>query len=567
MTHGRSYSNDSGGNTCANRLIATHIPLPICLLGLLACLSLLAVPVRASAATYYIDYASGNDANNGTSTSTPWQRAPGMQGVSGNAASHTITAGDNFIFKGGVTWPNSTMGWGFIFTSPSTSTSAVGCSGSGCVYLGTDKTWYSSANCSAKGYSGFCRPVFDAQAAEVAPSEGGALTNIMLDVYGGANGYIVVDDLEFTGFFQGDDTSNSRILQMRCSTHCEFKNLYVHGWSHGGTATHDNSQIIGGNLACPPDYTSSVHDNVFDGSDTTDDMMMAMKGGPAYFYNNYVADMHNGLIGFVTYTWNNTFLHINGSFDATSHGNVIESAGCQMIAYDNYISDSTGGATLFNTPVDGSVDYDFNNVIVKQQNEAIQIDNNGLTTGSGSGIYVFNNTIQSPAGVAFSPIDGPSRSGYPNLSFMTVQNNHLIADNPTVNFLTHTSTTTETNDVEQTNAQAAGAGYASTSTYAYSPPGGSGITVNAGANLTSLCSSIPSSTLANTSAACMADTTYGVGYDAVNHVVIVPNRSSNARPGTGSWDSGAYEYTTSTPPTFSIMITGGVTTIGSVLVL
>lgn len=32
----------------------------------------------ASGATYYVDYASGSDANNGTAKATPWKRAPGM---------------------------------------------------------------------------------------------------------------------------------------------------------------------------------------------------------------------------------------------------------------------------------------------------------------------------------------------------------------------------------------------------------------------------------------------------------------------------------------------------------
>lgn len=58
----------------------------------------------ATAATYYIDYQSGSDSNNGISTSTPWKRCPGMVGYTG---AYTHSAGDKFVFKGGATWPST----------------------------------------------------------------------------------------------------------------------------------------------------------------------------------------------------------------------------------------------------------------------------------------------------------------------------------------------------------------------------------------------------------------------------------------------------------------------------
>src|SRR5215813_9183431 len=58
------------------------------------------------ATTYYIDFASGSDTNNGTSKSTPWQRSPGMTGFKGQ---YTHAQGDVFIFKGGVTWTSTAL--------------------------------------------------------------------------------------------------------------------------------------------------------------------------------------------------------------------------------------------------------------------------------------------------------------------------------------------------------------------------------------------------------------------------------------------------------------------------
>lgn len=69
------------------------------LLSLLLCFQL-------AGATYYIDYASGSDANAGTSTGSPWKHCPSMEPFSG---SYSHSDGDVFVFKGGVTWPNAAL--------------------------------------------------------------------------------------------------------------------------------------------------------------------------------------------------------------------------------------------------------------------------------------------------------------------------------------------------------------------------------------------------------------------------------------------------------------------------
>lgn len=57
--------------------------------------------VDSVAATYYVDYATGNDANAGTSTSTPFKHCPGDTAATGNA-SRILAAGDTVVFHGGV---------------------------------------------------------------------------------------------------------------------------------------------------------------------------------------------------------------------------------------------------------------------------------------------------------------------------------------------------------------------------------------------------------------------------------------------------------------------------------
>lgn len=62
----------------------------------------LTYPHTLRGSTYYIDYVTGNDANDGLTTSTPWKYSPTQSAFTG---SWTHVAGDRIVMKGGVTWP------------------------------------------------------------------------------------------------------------------------------------------------------------------------------------------------------------------------------------------------------------------------------------------------------------------------------------------------------------------------------------------------------------------------------------------------------------------------------
>src|ERR1700693_968932 len=115
-------------------------------------LLVLLLGLPAFATTYYADYVSGNDSSNGTSTTTPWKHVPGMQGCSGVCASTKPSAGDRFILKGGVTWPNANFPvlWSWSGTSGNN------------IYIGVDKSWSAG--------SSWTRPIFDAQDQVIAGS-------------------------------------------------------------------------------------------------------------------------------------------------------------------------------------------------------------------------------------------------------------------------------------------------------------------------------------------------------------------------------------------------------------
>ena len=71
--------------------------------GLVALVAFLLIP-SLKAATYYVDYANGNDISIGTSTAAPFKHCPGDNSATSIAASTALMSGDSIIFKGGVSY-------------------------------------------------------------------------------------------------------------------------------------------------------------------------------------------------------------------------------------------------------------------------------------------------------------------------------------------------------------------------------------------------------------------------------------------------------------------------------
>jgi len=95
-----------------------------------ACLLISLSPQVVIAATYYSDFATGLDTNNGTSTSTPWKYMPGMSGWTG---SKTLSSGDVVVLKGGSHWTFTSTTANLI--TPSTSITIMG--GQQCGFTGS----------------------------------------------------------------------------------------------------------------------------------------------------------------------------------------------------------------------------------------------------------------------------------------------------------------------------------------------------------------------------------------------------------------------------------------------
>ncbi|MGH9683815.1 MAG: hypothetical protein ACRD4S_09435 [Candidatus Acidiferrales bacterium] len=531
-------------------------------------LSLFLVAGTASAATYYIDFSGGSDSNSGTSQSSPWKHAPGMNGCSANCASHTPGAGDSFIFKGGVTWDYTVWPWTLQGGGSSSSTS-VGCNGGnaggGCVYYGVDRSWFSGGSWERPIFSGGGWAAEDSSCHydQAAPRH-----NMLI-----ASGqkYWIIDNFEFTGMCSASGTNGGYFGQGSYiemtngsgSDHFDIENSYFHGWMFPSSLTPSRTSnpsagdytqcIVGASAGASNDEKhGEVHDNVFDGSDATNASILgdssgeAMYGGPGTVFRNVFKDLPESLDPSDLITLHdNLFLNGNavsisaGSNGAGTHEHLFNATfdECNDTIYNN-VAITVASGEGFNPVVgSGCNEFIFNNVVT---NVTMAIDGAGVNTfligSTGNGArYVFNNTCEGGPNGQGGPTTGCYRMGGGTTNLF---NNHTISSLANGGIIqVDSGTVNQHNNVTQSLSSANGQGYSFDQSFEFSPTSGSGATVGAGTSQTNVCSMIPDSAA---SAACQDDTSYAVGYDTSNHTVIVPARTPQAR--SGNWDAGAYQF-------------------------
>lgn len=196
---------------------------------------ILLASLNASAATYYIDWESGNDSNNGTSTNTPWKRHPDMQGFGGG--SFTAQPGDRFILKGGVTWPNAALS--LYITDNGTSENRI--------YVGIDTNWYSGdqwvvwTNGIGQLKTNFNYPVLDAQGTNITDARnfGGGSSGTRNCAVAISGDYITIDGLCIKGVRVDDnwaggtahpDAGTDHTLRIYNAEYFIGQNLYLCDW-------------------------------------------------------------------------------------------------------------------------------------------------------------------------------------------------------------------------------------------------------------------------------------------------------------------------------------------------
>jgi hypothetical protein len=409
-------------------------------------------------------------------------------------------AGDRFILKGGDTWTAADLGIDWKWSGTSTSR----------IYIGVDQTWYTGTS--------WTRPIFNC-----------GNTSCGKQVYGSvvwlAGNYTTIDNIELTGYQQSSATK----LVATYGNYNEVSNFYIHGWSRTAGSSAYNSFALSNNWSGGGGRGTNFHDNVIDGADSPNKDFM---GG--ILHGDIVAN------NIIRYTYNG----MNGVFNDV-HGNLVEynyispsGDHCNMVffqglftgntayIYNNIIRHTGCGSTLYvlsNSSCTTCKAYVFNNVLYDTDVSPEAITSGGhVPTGT---YYFYNNTVAPPNNACMGNGEAPSTK-----STTYYGNNHCISSGK-ICMGVGTTCKDDGGNLQQTVTQAASAGYNSSQTFAYSPTASNGPTVGTGINRTSLCSA--------TLGALCNDTTYPT-YDVVKHRVVM--RDVVARPSSGTWDIGAYDY-------------------------
>lgn len=546
---------------------------------------------------YYIS-SGGLDTNNGTSESTPWLHAPGMPNCANTCGSNTPSSGTGYIFRGGDTWHFGNSGaspytggtWDLSGTTGTASTCVFEGTQSGCIYYGVDKTWYSGGS--------WVRPILNADNS-TSTSLVGSCT---YQVSGGNNRmvlgsqYVILDNFEMTGLCASDSSPNSGVTDTYVSyfgsgisgTGMFFEqNLYIHGWTATSAAGGGNNTVPITVFGGGGNGLQTIDTNVIDGSDS-----LPTIAGWGTFPSMY--HMRRNMIRYVTQgvgQWchdihDNIFEHFYNPIWPT-HANVMEcnddAAGSpggglpqnqpnvfynNIVRHDDSSLHGQGQVTWWFCP-ESVAEYWFNNLqydIETNSNDWAYAGPSGYSCTNTGGQYMFNNTLVDAAQPCY--VSTVSHGG----QYLTVYNEHLI-NTPFDSGTTACTGVSSGTNVAMTNATGVSQGYLASSggtiqtytcandTTPCAPTSNTNSTVGGGANHLAYCTTLAgfSEPAIGTDAAnaCEYGTTDGCAYNATTHTMSCPAQTAVARPSSGAWDSGAYEFTTSTPSTMYGTLRGG----------
>lgn len=525
---------------------------------------------------YYVA-ANGSDSNTGTTEASPWLHSPGMQNCAGNCAAASITAGVGIIFRGGDTWHfgNSTLSpYAGVVTGCdfNRAASAGLCFGNAAltgtsshpVYIGVDPTWYSG--------SSWVRPVLTGDN-PLTPHPGVFQDSVTSCTYQlGSNNklvsfesstYIIFDGFELTGLCSNANNSGSDIYVEEAgptTSNNTYERLYVHGWTHipfSGSYL-DNITLFSGN------NNNGLGDshvmNVVDGSDSDPGGIEFVTYAGAY---NYAYNVFRYAANFVVTSTHvlhdNLFEHWYGEGDEQHHPNLYEENGEASLTnaiYNNVFRNvcdgnncPVGSVGIWLFPTAGFTTYFFNNLVydVNLSGNYFNLGQNANGGNQGT-LQIFNNTWEDPANGVI--VNCNSTFSHP----FTAANNHYITDNSSQYSSPCTGGTyftelLQTHAVADADVSPAFNQYSDSQTpYALAPVASTNSTVGTGTNEESFCTSLTGSSdplLQAAGTACESDTTYAMVYNSTSHTITFPARPSNARPSSGAWDIGAYQYSSS----------------------
>jgi hypothetical protein len=368
---------------------------------------------------------------------------------------------------------------------------------------------------------------------------------------GNAQNYITFDNFEMLGICQ--EKLNSRTwtdvyVENPGSSGFLASNLYIHGWTHTPFSCVAGSPPVGrcfGIFGFHGGNTITLDSIVIDGSDSDPAGAGQFFVSPGIIKHSVFRYVATGSTGACHVVHDNLWEYNFNPADNEAHGDVLlcigEHSGVNAY-YNNLIrhiggSASTNGVNFWIGPSAGTTDYFFNNIFYDMRSAGNYF--NIQNTGGGT-VYAFNSTLQNSANGPVMDCQGGSLTHAINMHFITDAGGPFYGN----------GTCATTTNFWQTNAVANGQGYTANETYAYSPTATGNSTVNAGTNeQTALCgalltAAVADPTLSDAAVACQHDASYACTYNTSDHTVTCPARTPVARPSTGAWNVGAYQYAT-----------------------
>lgn len=290
------------------------------LLAIITSLLVFAAPSISSATIYYIDYQYGSDGNNGTSKSTPWQLCPGMVGF---AASYTHQPGDKFIFKGGVTWPSTTLPLTISYSGNFSARDEYT----------VDKSWYIG--------SSWSYPVFDG---------GGSVKGI----YSLAKQYFIIDSLKICNNGNGVLSGDYGIV-MASPYYVSVRNCYIQpnavtalGFAVGNSGNQGKVEVYnntiksalklftyGGSTITIADDVK-IYNNIFNGSTVSEIGGYHTNGIHMFGYGPDTSPVHSTGRSFTNLKIFNNKFNGDWSYGATAH---------------IYLADGFDGVEIYNNEI------------------------------------------------------------------------------------------------------------------------------------------------------------------------------------------------------------------------
>ncbi|MWV43964.1 hypothetical protein GRF59_09990 [Paenibacillus sp. HJL G12] len=372
--------------------------------------------VSASAATYYVDSVSGNDANSGTGETAAWKTLTKVNGV-------TFQPGDQILFKKGgswtgTLWPKGSGADGLPIVIDSYGSGGMplinGNGNEAAVYLSNQQYWeirqleITNSNGASSRRNGIY----------VVNQDGGTLNHIHLI---GNN----VHDVYGNNVKDGNGSSGIKIRTIAGSVKSNYQNILIDGNTVGPRVDRTGIDINSDywcrqDSGCSGTYNWYPSTNVMISNNYVTDVggdgivPMATEGAVVQYNTVNGFNIRSGTVNAGIWAWNadHTVIQYNEAFNGHTsqdgQGFDIDYGQTGTIVQYNYSHDNDGGFILICQPAGAKNDGGIVRYNISQNDHARIFQLAGPTTNT----QVYNNTVYLPAGSSTSPIYANSWGGY-----------------------------------------------------------------------------------------------------------------------------------------------------------